>query len=88
MDYHLNGGEIHLSYSPEFREYSISYKKRYGGGEQLINYCPWCSKKLPKSLRDGFFDTLEEMGIEADIMDLDNIPTEFKTDEWWKKRKL
>ena len=58
---------------------------------QCLFYCPWCSEKLPKSVRSKWFDILNE---EYNIDDPDSeeqeklIPAEFKTDEWWKKRKL
>lgn len=55
-------------------------------------YCPWCGKRLPKDLREEWFDTLEkEYGIETDIgeaRDRKDIPEEFWTDEWWRKRGL
>jgi len=58
----------------------------------LIWFCPWCGNKLPKGLRKEWFDTLEkECKIETDIMEWKNrtdIPQEFKSDEWWKKRGL
>ncbi len=38
------------------------------------------------SLRDNWFDALEELGF--DDPDNQKIPEEFKTDEWWKKRWL
>jgi len=76
--------EIHFNYYPVFREYFIDYKEIYGGGIQLIRYCPWCGSKLPKELRNEWFDTLKkEYNIETDIMEnRPDIPPEFKTDEW------
>lgn len=84
--------EIHFDYYPVFREYFIDYKKEYGGGVQLIKFCPWCGSKLAKELREEFFNILEkEYKIETDIGEYrqrKDIPQEFKTDEWWKKRNL
>ena len=58
----------------------------------VIFFCPWCGSKLPNSLRDKFFDILEkEYNIETDIgeyKERKDIPMEFKSDEWWKKRDL
>jgi hypothetical protein len=84
--------EIHFDYYPVFREYFIDYKKEYGEDIQLVRYCPWCGSKLPKRLRHEWFDTLEkEYKIETDIgeyKERTDIPQEFKSDEWWKKRGL
>jgi len=55
-----------------------------------IHSCPWCGTKLPSSLADKWFEVLkEEYGIEdPSDEDRDRVPTEFRTDEWWKKRGL
>lgn len=57
----------------------------------IIEFCPWCSAKLPESLsdvRDSIL--LDEYGIddEFDKKQAKKIPAEFLTDEWWKKRGL
>ena len=97
MFFHLfrsekNASELHFDYYPVFREYFIDYKEECGGGIQLINYCSWCGKMLPSSLREEFFNTLEkEYKIETSIggyKGREDIPQEFKSDEWWKKRGL
>ena len=57
----------------------------------VIYYCPWCGKKLPINLSDKWFEILKkEHGIDYPFDDPDrkNIPEEFKSDEWWKKRNL
>ena len=80
-----------IGYSNSFREF---YLKRSDTKSviNLIWFCPWCGKNLPKGLRKEWFDILEkEYNIETDIMEWKNrsdIPQEFKSDEWWKKRKL
>ena len=56
-----------------------------------LNFCPWCGKRLPKGLIKKLFDVLwQEYGIgyEADLDYYTNVPDEFRTDEWWKKRNL
>ncbi|WP_342269806.1 DUF6980 family protein [Rickettsia endosymbiont of Orchestes rusci] len=78
-----------IKYDPVFREYYIEIK----GSFNIItmSYCPWCGTKLPKELRNEFFDILDEYGIETDIGEYikdKRIPAEFRTDEWWKKRGL
>ncbi len=82
-------------YVPEYREYGLPIrdgKNSSASSYVVINYCPWCGKKLPISLREKYFDILEkEYGLDialGDIEDNPNIPEEFKSDEWWKKRKL
>jgi len=78
-----------INYDPIFREYYIKLETRLN--IITMSYCPWCGIKLPKKLREEFFDTLDEQGIETDIGEYTQdkrIPQEFRTDEWWKKRGL
>ena len=57
---------------------------------------PYCGAKMPKILygvdengNDPYEDALEEaLGKEFCDITEDEIPEEFKTDEWWKKRGL
>ena len=90
MDFHLKAEEIYLDYYPYDRTYFIPYKRKFGGGIQTIQYCPWCGKKLPKSLRDELFETLEkECDLDINFLEFKKkAPKEFQTDEWWKKRGL
>ena len=76
-----------ICYNDVFDEYGIII---HDGGSSyvLINYCPFCGKKLPHSKRDSFFDILEELGYTDKEVANRKIPSEFKTDEWWKKRGL
>ncbi|NQY42017.1 MAG: hypothetical protein HRT87_01565 [Legionellales bacterium] len=53
---------------------------------QKIEHCPWCGKKLPKDLRDEWYNTLVDLGYNEPYER--KIPEEFKTDEWWIKRGL
>ena len=59
-----------------------------------IDYCPFCGKKLPSNLIDERWDTImKELGSDYLPDDDGNppkkeLPEEFKTDEWWKKRGL
>lgn len=85
----LNDKKIPLKYYPIIREYAMPLKG--SSAIQCIFYCPWCGKKLPKDLRDEFFDILENehnVEPELDIQNDPHIPEEFKSDEWWKKRGL
>jgi hypothetical protein len=82
-----HGCEIHFEYFPDTRDYAIPYKKKFGSGSQAVLYCPWCGSKLPSSLNNKMIDVLKnEYSIEK-YEDL-RLPSEFKTDEWWKKRGL
>jgi hypothetical protein len=60
----------------------------------VISYCPFCGAKLPNHLIDERWSTiLDELGPEY-LPDDDcnppkkELPPEFKSDEWWKKRGL
>ena len=96
MDLFIKDLRVSIMYSPVYREYYIlmlegGKKRGKMQAVQGIDYCPWCSKKLPKSLRDKWFEILEK---QYNLDDPDRkeqeklIPQEFKTDEWWKKRGL
>lgn len=89
MDMFLEDPRIPLKYYPMAREYGIPLS--HSSAIQLFFYCPWCGKKLPESLREKFFDILEKeyhVEPEFDIKQDPNVPEEFKSDEWWKKRGL
>jgi hypothetical protein len=75
-----------VGFDPATREYYIVSND---DGEvlirQTIEYCPICGEKFPRSLRSEWFDRLEEKDI--DPLN-DEVPAEFKTDEWWKNEGL
>ncbi len=80
---------VYMGYSPKYREYYL--KTNHPMIIYTITHCPWCGTKLPKSVREEWFDILEkEYGIDHPRYDEQEklIPEEFKTDEWWKKRGL
>lgn len=96
MDLFLEDIRIPIQYAPSYREYDILMLENGNCRKNMlavqgIDYCPWCSKKLPKSLRNKWFEMLEK---NYDLDDPDSeeqeklVPEEFKTDEWWKKRGL
>jgi len=77
-----------IKYHLVFRTYYIDYN---ASNIITMKHCPWCGTKLPKELTDEFFDILEEeYQIETDMGEYKDIelPKEFQTDEWWKKRGL
>ena len=89
MTFFLEEGKVGIGYSSKNRKYSIIL--RAGNAIQVIHYCPWCGKKLPKNLSDKWFEILDlDYKIECPLDDEEQhkIPPEFKTDEWWKKRGL
>jgi uncharacterized protein DUF6980 len=88
MDRGLQSERKILQYDKKYREYSINLSRSKGGF--LFDYCPFCGKKLPESLRKLWFNILEqEYHLEFPLsLDKKKVPAEFQTDEWWKKRGL
>jgi hypothetical protein len=86
----LSDHRNNIYYYNVFREHYIQTKR----GTVILDmaFCPWCGKKFSESLREKFFKVLElEYGIITDIGDYKtrpDVPKEFQTDEWWKKRGL
>lgn len=78
-----------VDYDPVIRDYGINYN---ADRVKMLFFCPWCGTKLPEALNSTIFEVIEkELGIprwDADIFNFTNLPEEFKTDEWWKKRGL
>lgn len=81
---HLEEGEVALSYADRFREYGIKILDG-GSATQMIGFCPWCGTNLPTSLRDEWFDVLDELGLEAGDP---KIPEEMSSGMWWRRRGL
>jgi hypothetical protein len=85
-----------IEYDPVFREYIFFIKDKThenpdAVGASIFFYCPYCGAKIPSSLcaNDEYFDALEEaVGKEFCDIKEEEIPEEFKSDEWWKKRGL
>jgi hypothetical protein len=82
MSMNLAGGETAILYVPKFREYGIRVIDG-GSGFIVIDYCPWCGKVLPGTLRDAWFREIESRGFEVDD---DTIPAELTSDAWWRAR--
>ena len=80
MESHLNGDDSVIRFIPKFREVGIPVTD---GGTSiiLIKFCPWCGNQLPPSMRDQWFNKLEEMNLEPDS----RLPSEMKSDLWWRK---
>ena len=88
MHYSLLSDANVLDYDSKYREYGVKIPK--STRVMLMDYCMFCGKKLPLSLRDEWFNILEkEYGLERPVTaDRKRVPQEFWTDKWWKKRKL
>jgi hypothetical protein len=88
MDFEILGNAKVLFYSAKVREYNFVIPN----SSVVIanNYCVFCGVKLPDSLRYEWFWFLQsEYGLNNPLnCDLNTIPAEFLTDEWWKKRDL
>jgi hypothetical protein len=88
--------ECPLKYIPFTREFVLTAPKHYLKKNEVslcfvISYCPRCGKAFPQELSEQWYDTLEqELGITGfiDAQKRKNLPQEFQTDEWWKKRGL
>ena len=79
-----------IQYDSSTRLYTLKLIDISHGTHQIIKYCPWCGKKLPKELDEEWSNILErEYGIKEPGWKKPNeLPKEFWTDEWWKKRGL
>lgn len=88
--YASNKNDI-LQYDADCRAYHFLVPNGRNGTHQSFSYCPWCGKELPKDLEEEWGEALEkELGITDPFIDpgYENLPEEFRTDAWWKKRGL
>ena len=88
MQYYQTCDDIAFFYDNQRREYAIwcnHFESYY-----IIQHCPWCGKKLPKSLGDEFGSILvKEYNYDfSKPIVQEKLPIDFQTDAWWKKRKL
>ena len=87
MGFFLKEGKIGISYDMKTRSYGVNL--RGSSGIQKINFCPWCSSKLPTDLTENFFSELSiVLNRHATLFDIDQAPSEFHSDEWLEKRGL
>lgn len=77
-----------IDYDMQIRDYTLTLIK----GKHCIDldFCPFCGHKFSKALNSEYYDYLEEADIEGtpDLHYYSNVPEEFCTDEWWRKRGL
>jgi hypothetical protein len=74
-------GEVAICYIDKYREYGIDVLDG-GTSIQVIEFCPWCGRKLLSSLRNQWLDEIEQLGL---TLGDTRIPAEYLSDEWWKK---
>jgi len=77
-------------YSSKFNEYGLPVYDGLNGAATsyvLIQHCPWCGKRLPKSRRDEWFERLEQLGFDSPFEDFDQIPEPFKTSAWYSAKE-
>jgi hypothetical protein len=84
---------VNIKHIIDYEDYMRNYNLLCHDSDKVvynIAYCPWCGKDLGKALNWEYFETLaKEYGIEdPDFINFTNVPEEFKTDAWWKKRGL
>ncbi len=93
MQFFLEEEKVAIGYSAKFRAYFIELKD-CNAGTQDIKYCPWCGRKFLEMLDKEYDKALSKaLGIRPKDITLShyttsNIPPEFHTDKWWKKRGL
>ena len=90
-----------MTYNPVRGSFWFYIKDEAWGGpgtfhQRHCSYCPFCGAELPSDkcsiMKNGdiiYYSEIETLlGKEWCDITEDEIPEEFKTDEWWKKRGL
>jgi len=75
-------------YNAIYDEYGVII---HDGGSSYIEiaFCPFCGHRFNESKRYKFFELLENELHYGDLeISNGDIPEEFKSDEWWRKRGL
>jgi len=96
INLHIQDQESPIKYEPEKRLYYLCniapglLKKNEVCISYQIFHCPLCGIQFPKDLSSEWWNIMEKEFNISDFLDekLNKIPKEFKTEEWWKKRKL
>ncbi len=70
-----------IYWSPRFDEYGLIIHDG-GASYVVVEHCPWCGKKLPKSKRERWFKELERLGFEEPLFA--DVPSSFESDEWYR----
>jgi len=74
-----------IKYCSHLREHQVQ-----STGFLVLDFCPFCGKKEPQSLRKKWLEILkEDYGLVDPLKkDQKKVPQEFLTDEWWRERGL
>ncbi|MEU1782225.1 hypothetical protein ABZ545_22475 [Streptomyces abikoensis] len=67
-----------IGFSTKFLEYGLIIHDG-GTASVIIEFCPWCGRRLPESQRERWFDELERRGIDPWE---DEVPAEFQDARW------
>jgi hypothetical protein len=92
MNRFVNDKRMPIEYMSTFREYHLPLLS--SNAQQSIDYCPWCGVNLPNSLRDLWFEMLEDKigeqiyDIAFDNTRFNEIPEKFQNDTWWIELNL
>lgn len=73
-----------VEYSARLREYGLIVRDG-GNSVRVISFCPWCGAPLPHSLRDRWFEELEQLGIDPHS---DEIPAAYLSEQRWARAEL
>lgn len=72
-----------LIYADKFREYGVAVPD--GGSSKIVLcYCPFCGQRLPKPLRNAWFDELTKLDLEPDGA----LPEILRTGAWWRAQQI
>jgi hypothetical protein len=74
----IEDSRVPLVYLPRFREFGLAVDADV---IQTIEHCPWCGVRLPDSLRDRYFERLEQLGLGPESSEL---PLDLRSDAWWR----
>lgn len=88
-----------IRYIPYTRSYDIEYSSKFQNEDtkdeitvaSTLKYCPWCGTKFPKDLFDEWIEIIKSKFNIKNTLDkkqLEKIPKEYMTEEWWRKRGL
>lgn len=92
----IENEESPFEYDPKIREHCVvekpkAFRKKNEAtlGYQ-IRYCPHCGTKFPNDLRDEWFEIVKKKFGIKNILDerIKQLPEEYTTEEWWRKREL
>ena len=84
MKMRVEDPNVAIEFFDRFREYGISLVG--SSGVVRIDFCPWCNNKLPTSLRNRYYDELENIGIDDPYSQ--DVPDDFKSAEWYINRNI